>query len=667
MKNLKFFLLTILILLTVNIFAQNPIKLKRSDCFFGVHMDLHATEEITNAGETLTEMMIDTFLTKVKPDFIQIDCKGHPGITSYPTKVGYSVKGFQKDPLRLFRDVTTKHNVGLYMHYSGVWDTKAVTEHPDWAIRQANGETSKTKTSFASPYLDKLMIPELKELSSIYHVDGAWIDGECWAVEPDYRDDIVAQWKQKTGFTEVPKSRTDKYYPEYMAFMRSLFHAHLKKYIDEIHAFDPGFQITSNWSYSSMMPEPVDVNVDFISGDVTPQNGVFRSAFEARCIAPQGKPWDLMAWGFSWNGKDMPMSNKSAVQLKQEAAEIMAMGGGVQFYYTQNRDLSIRPWIGNTVAELSAFCRERQVFVHKAQAIPQIAIVYPASYLKESNSPFSPNTNALQGLLYALLDNQFCAEILMEHHLPGKIQNYPLIIVPECKSMDAATKKLLVDYATAGGNLLVTGAGVASIFKDELGISSFLKTEEKQIFINAAKRLGSVRSVIFETKPNEEVKILSKFYSGNDFRDELETGAATVRKIGKGNIGAIYFDAGNAYQQYKSMVVRDFLGETVRQLFNNPMVKTDGSKLVHVAANTKNGKTYISLINVAGEHTNQSAIGYDQVPAITDLTVTVSSKSKPAKIIVQPTGQEVDFKYSNGISTLKIPKIEVYSILEIQE
>lgn len=259
-----------------------------------------------------------------------------------------------------------------------------------------------------------------------------------------------------------------------------------------------------------MMPEPVDVNVDFISGDVTPQNGVFRSAFEARCIAPRGKPWDLMAWGFSWNGKDMPMSNKSARATGTGSRRNYGDGRRRSFYYTQNRDLSIRPWIENTVAELSAFCRERQAFVHKAQAIPQIAIVYPASYLKESNSPFV-NTNALQGILYALLDNQFCAEILMEHHLPGKIQNYPLIIVPECKSMDAATKQMLVDYVKTGWNLLVTGAGVASIFKDELGISSFVKTEEKQIFINAANRLGAIRSVILETKPGNEVEILSSF------------------------------------------------------------------------------------------------------------------------------------------------------------
>ena len=70
--------------------------LKRADCSFGVHFDLHASEDITDAGKTLTAEMIDTFLTRVNPDFIQIDCKGHPGISSYPTQVGYHVTSFGK-------------------------------------------------------------------------------------------------------------------------------------------------------------------------------------------------------------------------------------------------------------------------------------------------------------------------------------------------------------------------------------------------------------------------------------------------------------------------------------------------------------------------------------------------------------------------------------------
>ena len=148
--------------------------------------------------------MIDTFLLKVRPDFIQIDCKGHPGISSYPTKVGFHVKGFEKDPLKLWREVTEKNNVALFMHFSGVWDNKVVSVHPDWAITKADGNLSKEKTSFFSPYLDTYMIPQLKELSD-YKVDGAWIDGECWAVEPDYSEASLSRFTRETGITEIPK------------------------------------------------------------------------------------------------------------------------------------------------------------------------------------------------------------------------------------------------------------------------------------------------------------------------------------------------------------------------------------------------------------------------------------------------------------------------------
>jgi hypothetical protein len=61
------------------------------------------------------------------------------------------------------------------MHYSGVWDSKAATEHPDWAMVIASGEKSTQKMSFFSPYSDQLLIPQLKELSSEYHFDGLWM------------------------------------------------------------------------------------------------------------------------------------------------------------------------------------------------------------------------------------------------------------------------------------------------------------------------------------------------------------------------------------------------------------------------------------------------------------------------------------------------------------
>lgn len=666
MNKLIISFLVIMAFFQTGIFSQNAEKLRRADCFFGVHFDLHASEDITDAGKTLTPEMIDTFLTRVRPDFIQIDCKGHPGISSYPTKVGYHVKGFQKDPLKLWREVTEKNKVGLFMHYSGVWDGKVCTEHPDWAIVKANGESSTQKTSFFSPYLDQVMIPQLKELSSVYQVDGVWVDGECWAVEPDYSDAALAAWKQKTGISEVPRNKDDRFFSQYLDFTRDLFREHLKKYVDSIHAFNPTFQITSNWAYSSLMPEKADVNVDFLSGDVTPQNGVFRSAFEARCLAPQGKPWDLMAWGFSWNGGNTPMSIKSAVQLKQEAAEIIAMGGGVQFYYQQNRDLSLKPWLADILSDIGRFCRERQAFCHKAVAVPQVALLYPTvSYENNWSSPFSGPTDKLQATLYALLDNQFPVEVLMEHNLTGKTKKYPLIVIPECDYIDPSLLNELRTYMQGGGNLLVIGSETAAVFARELGIQSADKLEEKDCFISAAGRIGSVRSSVLSVKLTSDCKALSNFYEGSDYRNKGKMIASSSRQVGKGKIAAIYFDAGKAYSENKTFVIRDFIAETIARLAPQIAVQVSGSHLVHVALNKLNGKTYINLINVAGESTNQAAIGYDQIPALTDIAVTI--KGKPSKIVLQPEGQVLNFTSAEGKSTVLIPKLEIHSILEVIE
>jgi hypothetical protein len=663
--------LTILILLAIAGCTPKPqpekpaVKLKRTDCFFGVHFDLHASEDISDAGKTLTAEMIDTFLLKVKPDFIQIDCKGHPGITSYPTKVGFHVKGFDKDPLKLFREVTDKNNVALFMHFSGVWDNKVVKEHPGWDVIRADGKPSGQKVSFFSPYLDTYMIPQLKELSD-YGVDGAWIDGECWAVEPDYGKESLRKFKEETGITEIPRSPSDKYYPEFLEYTRGLFRKHMTKYIDAIHEYNPEFQITSNWAYSSIMPENVTIDVDYLSGDVTPQNGVYRSAFEARCLAPQGKPWDLMAWGFSWDGGKMPMSVKSAVQLQQEAAQIMAMGGGVQFYFQQNRDLSIKPWIATMLLEIGTFCRERQEYCHKAKAVPQIALLFPtASHQKNGTRPWSNSTRMLEGSLYMVLDGQYSTEILMEHHLPGNMDKYPLIIIPECNYLDAAFMGELKQYVNNGGKLLVIGAETAELFKDELGILSLEQQEAKAEFIAADLRIGAIRSPYANVKLSPESEVISTFYKGSDFSHKGDIIASSSKKAGKGRISAIYFNAGSAYAEYKSHILRDYISDHIRSMFSEPIAKVTGSHLVHVAVNTLNDKIYINLINTAGDHNSKSAIGYDEVPSLKNLTVGISTGKQPKKIILQPEGRELAVDYNNGVSKVVVPEVNIHSILEV--
>mgnify|MGYP002346660750 FL=1 len=358
------------------------------------------------------------------------------------------------------------------------------------------------------------------------------------------------------------------------------------------------------------------------------------------------------------------MSNKSVVQLEQEAAEIMAMGGGVQFYFQQNRDLSLKPWLAGPLSEIGAFCRERQAYCHKAKAIPQVALLFPSiSYRQASNSPFSGAPEKLQATLYSLLDNQLPVEILMEHHLKGKTSQYPLIVIPECKTIEPELLAELKSYIQNGGNLLIVGIETADIFKEELGIESITAIDEKPIFLSAAKRLGSIRSALANIKFTSDVQVLSHFYDVCDYNYESQIPASSMRKVGKGKIAAIYFNAGTSYAQSKTFVIRDFIKETIDKLSPETQVEVTGSHLLHVTLNKLNGQTYINLVNVAGEHTNQNAVGYDQVPALSSLLV--SFKGKASKVILQPEGKELATTFVNGKTVVVVPQIEIHSILEV--
>jgi hypothetical protein len=74
---------------------------------------------------------------------------------------------------------------------------------------------------------------------------------------------------------------------------------------------------------------------------------------------------------------------------------------------------------------------------------------------------------------------------------------------------------------------------------------------------------------------------------------------------------------------------------------------------------------YVNLINIAGEHTNQNAIGYDEIPSIKGITVSIRTAQKPAQIILQPEGKALDVYFQNGVSKVVLPELLIHSILEV--
>lgn len=647
-----------------HLFAQT--SLRRSESFFGLHFDFHAGLEDTLIGKTLTDKMIDSLLTKVKPDFIQVDCKGHPGVTSYPTKVGHTPKRFEKDILRLFREVTRRRGVALYVHYSGVWDNEAVKHHPNWARIDSEGKPDAQKTSLWSAYSDSLLIPQLKEISD-YGVDGVWVDGDCWATNPDYCSAAIDEFRFITNIQEIPKKKTDPNYNQWLEFQRDAFRRYVKKYTDALHAYNPRFQVASNWSFSAMMPEKVDINVDFLSGDTEPLNGANQSAFQARCLAPQGKPWDLMSWSFGYGWEDQVKSPKNAAQLSQEAAQVISMGGGYQAYWTQNRDGSLPTYAYGTMAELAKFCRQRQPFCQNTKPIPQVALLYSNEGYKSDITTLYNTGDRKQesmiGTLNALLYSQLSTEILQEHHLKGNTKDYPLIVIPEWKKINKELQNELIEYVQEGGNLLLIGPETVKLFENQLGVKLSMTTRPIPNW-GFSNLLTGTKATLRSFEPLADTQKIGQWFSEGDFR-YAEGSIASIANFGKGKIAGIYFNFGEQHFKRETYIGRDFIGALTKQLFQ-PKVSVNGSKFVNIALNQKKGTTYVNLINMAGNNANKAIHATDEIPALYNLNVTVKAPQRPRQVLLQPENKPLPFAYKNGEIFFIISKLAIHSIVEIK-
>jgi len=646
---------------------QNPKPLSRKDAFFGLHFDLHPSKNDTQLGEHLTEEMIARLLEQVRPDYVQYDCKGHAGYTGYPTRVGWASPGIKQDSLAIWRKITRQYSVGLFIHYSGVWDSVAVEHRPEWARIDAEGNPDKNAISTFGPYCDELLIPQLKEVVDAYDLNGVWVDGDCWAVQVDFSPAAKEAFTQATGIKEIPTKRGEPHWAEFLEFHRNRFKDYVRKYADALHAHKPDFEITSNWMYSTLVPEAVTVPIDFISGDFSPGASVNSARMEARYIQSTGMPWDLMAWGFN-KGADCNWTLKSALQLKQEASVVLGQGGGFQIYYQPSRAGWIDDWMIQIMAEVASFCRERQSVSHKTESVPQVAVLLPSASIYDKTDrlfgPWGAMLNPVHGVLHALLELHYSVDVLAEHKLIKKLIEYPVVVIPECHLLSDEFKSALLDYVRNDGQLLVIGADTVKLFKDELGVTFDGEAAEISAQVESDGALACLSGVWQTVTPTTSENIGERYLT-YDTRQEASC-AATVNLCGKGQIAAIYGPLGSVHQRSHYPVVRNFLEKIMQRLFPEPLLTVDAPPCVDVSLRRSDNKLLIHLSNMAGMQVAPQYAVIDFIPSIGPVKLTLRLDEKPKQVSLVPNNQEIVTEWADGKLIVVLPELNIHSVVVIE-
>jgi hypothetical protein len=380
--------------------------------------------------------------------------------------------------------------------------------------------------------------------------------------------------------------------------------------------------------------------VDYLSGDYLGNASISTARLDARYLSGVGKPWDLMAWGFQRGSRGVGFSHKSSAQLQQEASVVLAQGGGFQIYYQPTRAGKIDDRYISVMAKVVRFCRDRQAFSHKTEAVPQIGVLFSKHSLYTTRDKlfggWGGGVDPARGLIDALLECHYSVDVIPEWRLEEVASRFPAIAVPDWPDIGLHFKPALTRYVRSGGSLLLVGAENATLFSGELPVRFLDRASEQPAFVPGAEVFGNMTGVWQDIEPVGAQAIGQRFPTFDSTRDGKC--AATLSPLGSGKIAAIYGPFGKIFAATHAAPTRQFLRNVVQRFFT-PLVRLSAPPSIEVALRKKENRFILHLINCSAMQVAADYAVNDFVPPVGPLEIRARLASRPSRVTLEPGGR----------------------------
>ncbi len=655
---------------------------------FGFHHDLHVDARDEQIGTRCSADELVPVLRLSGADFFQTDSKGHPGYTSWFSGTpGASVApGVRQDALAGWREATRRLGRPLHAHYSGIWDKAAGVKHPGWCIVDKDG--APVRTAWAGVrgetgdrmcprggYARELMIPQLLELASRYGIDGIWVDGDIWAMEPCYCHLCRAAWKEKTGRADPPREPSDPGWPAWWNFTRESFEAFVAGYCEALHREAPRVLVCSNWLQTFRHPGEPGVPTDWISGDNTASWGMDSGRCEARFISTRGKPWDIMMWDFcfshGWLGDaDWAPTVKPVQMLQQEAAVTVALGGNVQVCdnpFSGLREGQLVPWRVRRVGEVARFVKKRRSLCQGTETLPQMVVLHSEAHARSrpvGASPRDIDTAPVQGAVFSLLECSYGVDIMDEWALSPRIAAFPVVVAPEQDAMSAAMVTLLKDYVKRGGKLLLSGADAPTRFGEDFVGARIVSLAEHAVYhvpaAGAAVAAWSARWALAEPTTARPFGQLGRTPS----RDEklLPHAAAFHNRVGRGTVAWIPFGVFRDFERNRYPLLREFIRSVALPLTRGLPVTVQAPACIDVILRRRGSATIVHLVNRStGIPTLPNTGIIDEISPAGPVRITVRRELAPRSIRAVFEEMKLTVTRSRAGVRITVPSVRIHA------
>ena len=415
--------------------------------FRQVHLDFHTSELITDVGSDFNADDFGATLKAAHVNSINVFAKCHHGMLYYDTKIGTRYPALKIDLLGEMVRACRTNQIHVLYYYSLVWDVNVARKHPEWRMRDKQGDVIGGIPGDAwpwicmnTPYLDQVAA-ENEEIVSKYDVDGGWFDilkqppEGCycrWCVEdrrkqgiPDTQAGIDRH--NKMVALKVERRLNDvvhKRFPKGLTFYNSRLVIGIRDELENYSHIEIESLPSGGWGYSHFQQRVRYMRT--LGLDMVGMTGRFHKS-----------------WG-DFGG----LKNQAAMDF--ECLNFVANGAkccvGDQLHPRGRLDKTTYVLIGKTYEKIQAL----EPWARGTQAVADIGVISTAPYTTQTTTKIPPTD---QGFTNMLVEShqQFNVLDVMED-----LSRYKVVIVPdEIPPLPALISKLDA-YVAAGGAVIMS-------------------------------------------------------------------------------------------------------------------------------------------------------------------------------------------------------------------
>jgi len=646
--------------------------------FYLLHED-HHTQAQFEVGRDADPKQTAELVALSRPDVVQIHAKGNPGWTTYPTKVGHAPPKLARDVLAVWRDLARDADCPFSVYYNIGRDGEIMKRRPAWNRVRADGKPVDRALCYHSGVAEGYLWPMVREIMTGYRPAGFWFDGSCFTVHVCYCEKCRQRFKREHGL-DPPKTPDEPSWQAYQEMHRQIYREFVHETAKMIHQIDPKCLVAVNWAYSLRMPEKPDPEIDYLTGDIG--NRVEGLSAEAHWYDAQDLPFDLMTQVCTMHedatgGRPIRrMAPKPRVQIEQEMAVIIANGGRYFAWDNPTPESGLVPerleYLGRVVAP---FLRARQAWCLASKRAPDVSLLNNAAahyaVAEQSKVCFSKRNNRIEGAADALVRLHLNYEMVPDWRLRARDVRSPLLIVAHPKVLTRQTVTDLIEYAKAGGDLLMTGMGAT---RDKrlptlLGLTDIVGPRGPEPLVSKVADVPlKLNHWLFRSRCATAERIIEvKDAQGRTYP------LLTRCRLGKGSAWyvAIPLFAHRGKQAAPDALLRSVFDQVVP--LSKRLVTTNVADSVEVVLRRKGNAYVLHLVNLAPglreviKTRRRRFTKITHLPPVPPCHVSIRLPAKPTAVHLQPSAKALEgWRFESGRLEADLPAFDVHQMVVMQ-